>query len=41
MKAKQIVTEEDLGEYSYLADSFLLNVLDQIWIQEVYEPHLT
>lgn len=40
MKAKQIVTEDDLGEFSYIADSFLLNVLDQIWIQEVFEPHL-
>lgn len=29
-----------LNETEYLADYLLLNILDQLWIQEVYEPHL-
>ena len=28
-----------LNEAEYLSDFLLLNILDQLWIQEVYEPH--
>lgn len=33
-----VITEDKLVETSYLSDLLLLEVLDQIWIQEVYEP---
>ena len=29
-----------LNEREFLSDYLLINLLDQMWIQEVYEPHL-
>jgi hypothetical protein len=37
---KNIITKDMLSQTEYLSDFLLLNILDQMWIQEVYEPHL-
>jgi hypothetical protein len=33
------LVEGATGGYEYLGDLLFLNVLDQLWIQEVFEPH--
>jgi hypothetical protein len=38
MKINQIISEESIKKYDFLFDSLLLTIMDQIWIQEVYEP---
>ncbi|CDW85628.1 UNKNOWN [Stylonychia lemnae] len=35
-----ILTEQSLSCHCYLGDFLLLNILDQIWIQYVYQPNL-
>ena len=30
-----------VDQNDFLSDSLLINILDQIWIQEMYEPHLS
>ena len=39
MLETRVITREMLNEAEYLSDFLLLNILDQLWIQEVYEPH--
>lgn len=29
-----------MKSYEYICDLLFLNILDQIWIQEVFEPHI-
>lgn len=38
VKRLNILSEDALKRFDYLADSLLLTILDQIWIQQVYEP---
>lgn len=38
MKINQIISEESIKKFDFLFDSLLLTIMDQIWIQEVYEP---
>ena len=38
MKIYQIISEESIKKFDFLFDSLLLTIMDQIWIQEVYEP---
>lgn len=36
---ENVISRDLLSQKQYLSDFLLLNILDQIWIQEVYEPH--
>ena len=39
MVANNIISQELISQSEYLSDCLLINLLDQIWIQEMYEPH--
>jgi hypothetical protein len=38
IRINQIISEESIKKFDFLLDSLLLTIMDQIWIQEVYEP---
>ena len=38
---RDLISEEVQTKFEYLADLILLNILDQIFVQTVYEPFIT
>ena len=40
MLKESVVTQSELSKHPYLTDYLLLELLDAVWINEVYKPHM-